>query len=519
MPTAAFTTLGCKVNQYETQRILDDFEARGFTITEFNAPADVYVINTCSVTQAAERKSRQMVRKVARQNPEAVVVMTGCYGEMAQIKGEAVEEATLLVPNHQKLQTLSHVLRAYPNLEREIAANPRLAESRPFVRRTRATIKVQDGCNVFCTFCSIPYTRKVMRSRPVEEVAAEAAKLARQGYREIVITGVLVGAYGQESDFAARSSAYEQGLPEPEPDVLRVTTQSQHWSMERTYARPDLADLLLRLAQVDGIERVRLSSIEPTQVTDRLLDAFASEPKLCRHLHIPLQSGDTGILRAMNRPYDQDFYLERCRAAQERIPDLAITADIMVGFPGEDRAAFENTLHVARTVGYARAHLFRYSPRPNTPAAGFAQAAEEEKEARSKELAAACRVTQQQFINRYLGRELEVLVEGKEGEKRRQGEEETEGEKETDTDRDRASLSSDPQLATRNSQLLSGYTSNYIRVQFTGGSHLIGTIARVRLLEPTTDGAIGEVGGAHFGPNEAPPDADFIPLATFAATL
>ena len=262
-----------------------------------------------------------------------------------------------------------------------------------------------------------------------------------------------------------------------------------------------------------------------------LLDAFASEPKLCRHLHIPLQSGDTGVLQAMNRPYDQEFYLERCRTAYARIPGLAITSDIMVGFPGEDRAAFESTLHVVREVGYARAHLFRYSPRPNTPAANYAQVSEEEKEARSKELAAACRVTQQAFIQRYLGCELDVLVEGKEGreekEKRRKGEEETEAETGENADKDRESLTFNPQPGrppagkdtTLNSQLLSGYTSNYIRVQFTGGSHLIGTIARVRLLEPTGEGAIGEVGGAHFGPQEAPPDADFIPLATFTATL
>lgn len=502
MPTAAFTTLGCKVNQYETQRILDDFETLGFTITDFTAPADVYVINTCSVTQAAERKSRQMVRKVARQNPEAIVVMTGCYGEMAQIKNETVEEASLLVPNHQKLDTLNHVLRAYPHLKAEIEADgaSNITQTpRPFVRRTRATIKVQDGCNVFCTFCSIPYTRKVMRSRPVAEVVAEAALRAREGYKEVVITGVLVGAYGQESDFAVRSARYaETGSTDDFNDaLLTVTTQAQHWAMDRQYARPDLADLLLSLAQVEGIKRVRLSSIEPTQVTDRLLDAFASEPKLCRHLHIPLQSGDTGVLRRMNRPYDQDFYLERCRAAYERIPDLAITSDIMVGFPGEDRAAFESTLQVARTVGYARAHLFRYSPRPNTPAESFTQIAEEEKETRSKELAATCRETQQRFIQRYLGRDMEVLVEGKENS--------LEGKEHG--------------LEGKGSGLLSGYTSNYIRVQFVGGSHLCGQVTPVRLLEPTGDGALGEAGGAHFGAQEAPPDADFIPLATFAASL
>src|SRR5579871_5605898 len=354
VPTAAFTTLGCKVNQYETQRILDDFEERGFAITEFNEPADVYVINTCSVTQAAERKSRQMVRRVARLNADAIVVMTGCYGEMAQIKGETVEEATLIVPNPEKLQTLAHVLRAFPHLTHALEAAPKAAPSKA-VRRTRATVKVQDGCNVFCSFCSIPYTRKWMHSRPVEELVAEVERRVEQGYREIVITGVLVGAYGQDGF-----------VPIPGADLPRIVLQDAACPQTT-----DLADLLLLLAQTPGIERVRLSSIEPTQVTDRLLEAFASEPKLCRHLHIPLQSGDSGVLAAMNRPYDQEFYLERCRRAYAKIPDLALTSDIMVGFPGEDRAAFESTLHVVRTVGYARAHLFRYSPRPNTPAANL----------------------------------------------------------------------------------------------------------------------------------------------------
>lgn len=510
MPTAAFTTLGCKVNQYETQRILDDFEARGFAITEFTAPADVYVINTCSVTQAAERKSRQMVRKVARQNPEAIVVMTGCYGEMAKIKGETVEEATFTVPNPQKLETLHHLLRAYPHLERALDETPSPVTTRPFVRRTRATIKVQDGCNVFCAFCSIPYTRSVMRSRPLMEIVAEAERLAAQGYREIVITGVLVGAYGQEPGFGS-VSVVETGSSLV--SVAPPLPARGHWSPDFAYARPDLADLLLRLAQVEGIERVRLSSIEPTQVTDRLLDAFAQEPKLCRHLHIPLQSGDTSILRAMNRPYDQAFYLERCAAAYARIPDLAITADIMVGFPGEDRAAFENTLHVAREVGYARAHLFRYSPRPNTPAATFAaQVSDEEKEARSRELAAVCRETQQAFIQRHLGQTLDVLVEGKEGPKAALSDEGATG----NDGHAPVNTEAGGNMAV---SLLGGYTSNYIRVQFTGGSHLIGSVVKAHLIEPTADGAIGEVGGAHFGPQEAPPDADFIPLATFTAAV
>ncbi len=468
MPTAAFATLGCKVNQYETQRILDSFEERGFAITEFNERADVYVINTCSVTQAAERKSRQMVRRLARQNPDAVVVMTGCYGEMAKIKGETVEEASLVVPNPEKLKTLEYLLSAYPVFEDRLVLPGRRQKSDnghddedehdsgtqhsplsthhsplithpSYVRRTRATVKVQDGCNVFCSFCSIPYTRKVMASRPEREIVEEVERLADRGYREIVITGVLVGSYGERAGSCG----------------------------------PDLAELLVRLARVSGIERIRLSSIEPTQVTNSLLDAFAEEPKLCNHLHIPIQSGDSRILKLMNRPYGREFYLSLCERAYLRLPDLAITSDIMVGFPTEDRAAFESTLHVARIVGFARAHIFRYSQRPGTPAADLAeQVPDEEKESRSKELAEVCRQTQQRYISRYLGKTLSVLVEGKEKE----------------------------------GGLLGGYTENYIKAVFAGGSHLIGRVAPIRLIEPTTDGALGE-SAASFQP-----EADIIPL-------
>jgi threonylcarbamoyladenosine tRNA methylthiotransferase MtaB len=535
VPTAAFATLGCKVNQYETQRILEEFEERGFAITEFHAVADVYVINTCSVTQAAERKSRQVVRKLARQNPDAIVVMTGCYGEMARITGETVDEATLLVPNHQKLETLKRVLAAYPHLERAVASHPAPANSSTAARRTRATIKVQDGCNVFCSFCSIPYTRKIMHSRPLDEIVAEAEMRAAQGYRELVVTGVLVGAFGQDGfrpvpgadlariDFAANrhdvnspDAAQPGSLCNSDPPIGSASLCAAVPPAERAVQSPspDLADCLLRLARVPGIQRVRLSSIEPTQVTDRLLDAFAAEPKLCRHLHIPLQSGDTAVLRAMNRPYDRDFYLDRCREAYRRIPDLAITSDIMVGFPGEDRAAFESTLDVVRAVGFARAHLFRYSPRPNTPAAGFAdQVTDSEKERRSKELAEACRESQQRFIGRFIGRTLDVLVEGKEPS--------------TAADDERGAGGNDwnepvalgEEAPARRGRLLGGYTSNYIRVEFTGGSHLIGGLSPVRLLETSASGAVGEVGGAHFGPLEAPPDADFISLASLSGRL
>ncbi len=489
MPIAAFATLGCKVNQYETQRILDDFEAYGFQITEFNKPADVYIINTCSVTQAAERKSRQLVRKLAATNPHARVVMTGCYGEMAAIKGEIIEEAHLIVPNSQKLKTLSHVLQSFPHLQMHTEELPGTPVPK-YRRRTRANLKVQDGCNVFCTFCSIPFTRRIMASRPIEELLEETRMRATQGYREIVVTGVLVGAYGQDS-------LMQPGVP-------------HQWRPGDEMLTPDLADLLLRLAQVPGIERVRLSSVEPTQITDRLLQAFATEPKLCRHLHIPLQSGDNGVLAAMNRPYTREFYLERCMTARKLMPDIAITADIMVGFPGEDDAAFSNTCSMVDEAGFARAHIFRYSPRQGTPAAEFVtQVPEAVKELRSKELASACAISQQRFIRQFINASLQVLVEGKGA-----ATGDSDGVSGNDGNVDDTSATS---ISGYN--LLSGYTSNYIRVQFTGGSHLAGTLVTVHLTEQTSDGALGEAGGAHFGPMEAPPDATFIPLAAFNGDL
>jgi threonylcarbamoyladenosine tRNA methylthiotransferase MtaB len=259
----------------------------------------------------------------------------------------------------------------------------------------------------------------------------------------VVITGVLVGGYGSQTGSGG----------------------------------PDLAGLLRGVARVPGIERVRLSSIEPTQVTDELLDAFGDEAGIANHLHIPLQSGSSRVLAAMNRPYTQDDYVRLCDRAHRRLPDLAVTTDIMVGFPGEDRQAFEDTVRVAKQVGFARAHIFRYSPRPGTPAAAMPDAVSEDaKEARSHELAEVCRQTQQRYLARYLGRTLSVLVEGK----------------------------------TREGGLHSGYTENYIRVQFAGSAGWVGSLRPVRLLGASDDGAIGEMADAF------QPEADIIPLTVMS---
>lgn len=416
-------TLGCKVNQYESERIAARFVERGFDLASHGECADVVVVNTCSVTETAERKSRQMMRRLARDNPGAVVVATGCFTELARRANRAVPEAGLVVPNAGKLDAVDALLAAYPALRPPDAVrNPAPRES--FARRTRATVKVQDGCDMFCAFCSIPYSRSRMVSRPVAEVLDEVRRLADSGVREVVVTGVLVGAYGE-------------------------TTGS---------GGPDLPELLRRLAHVPGIQRLRLSSIEPVQVSEKLLRVFEEEPVLCNHLHMPLQSGDSGVLAAMNRPYSRDDYLRLCERALARLPDLAITSDILVGFPGETRAAFENTLDVARSVGFARAHVFRYSPRPGTPAAAREDAVpEDEKADRSQELIGLCQATQRRFVARYLGREMPVLVEGK----------------------------------TEPDGVRSGYTENYIRVRFPSGDTSPGEVRSIRLQAHSADGALG----------------------------
>lgn len=424
MPVAALTTLGCKVNQYETERIAEDFASAGFVLTDFDAPADVYVINSCSVTADADKKSRYLARKAARTNPDAVVVMTGCHSQVALDDGEWVDGATLLVPNHEKMSVFDKVMTFRPDIL-SYSSSP-ATQLPPRTHRTRQTLKVQDGCTHFCGFCQIPYTRKVKVSRPWQDVVRETEEMARAGTREVVVTGVCVGAYGAETG--------SEG--------------------------PDLAELLLRVADVPGIARVRLSSIQPIEVTDPLIDAFASHPNLCPHLHLSCQSGDDTILKAMNRPYSTAFYKELVLRLRERVPDVAITTDLIVGYPGETREMHENTLAFAREVAFQRTHVFRYSPRPRTHAETLPDdVPHDEKVYRHKELQTLVDSTNASYTARYIGETRSVLVEAKHG---------SEG-------------------------LLNGHTTNYIKVSFAGPKELIGQVVPVHLLQATDDGARGEI--------------------------
>lgn len=461
MPTAAFTTLGCKVNQYETQKILESFVEAGFDAVPFEGPADVYVINTCSVTSQAEAKSRYTIRKARRANPEAKVVVTGCAGQMAINKGEEIDGADLVVPNPEKLNTLRYFLdvnppeHLTPDTQHSARFSPRTphreeAPEHPTPNthhpvtfcRTRATLKIQDGCSVHCAYCSIPYTRPVMSSRPCQEVLDEAKDLVGKGYREIVLTGVLIGAYGPETGSVGPD--FEDLVEMLAVRLGAMSGGSRIANRQSSIANPQSP-------------RLRISSIEMTQVTDRLT-SLIQRGMVVPHLHIPLQAGNSQVLADMGRPYTQADYFALCEKLYKNIPDISITTDIMVGFPTETIERFESTLEVCDRVNFLKAHVFRFSPRYGTPADRWGDPIrDDEKQRRAKLLGEITRRTGQRHVRRFLGRTMRVLVEGKIGK----------------------------------DGLLEGLTDNYITVKFAGPPSLQRQYASVSLDE--------EHGGVAFG--------------------
>lgn len=425
MPSAAFTTLGCKVNQYETQRILDDFESAGFSIVPFDSPADVYVINTCSVTSQAESKSRYAVRKAARTNPGAKVVVTGCAVQMSLNQESAMDGADVLVPNPEKLATLRYFFDEFPDFERWVKKDPAPTEAKKPAGRTRATLKVQDGCDVMCSYCSIPYTRPVMTSRPWQEVLEEAQGLAEAGYHEAILTGVLIGAYGPETGSGGKS----------------------------------FEELVTVLSEQSGLARIRISSIEMHQVTRPIID-LVKHGHVVPHFHIPLQAGDTQVLKDMNRRYGQEEYLRLCDSLYAELDDLTITTDILVGFPTETEERFRSSLAVCEHVKFLKAHVFRFSPRFGTPADQWGDpVGPPEKQERARRLTELTEATGAVQRRRFLGRTMRVLVEGR----RRDG-------------------------------LLEGTTDNWLTVKFAGPDSMAKSLQWVRLEEERDGVVYGELG-------------------------
>ena len=389
MRRVAIATLGCKVNQYDSDALALEFGRAGFEVVPFSDRADVYVVNTCTVTQIGDKKSRQLIRRAHAANPEAVIVATGCYVQASPREAAAIPGVSVVSGTSDRAGIVRAVIdltrsRGAPAMLVSDVGECRVYEELPSegtAERTRAYVKIEDGCENFCSYCKVPYVRGPVRSRNLERVREEVWRLSARGFREIVLTGIDLGAYGR--DFGGS---------------------------------PSLADVLQMAARAEGIARVRLSSVDPTDVTDRLLDIMGSEPAVCPHLHVPLQSGDDEVLRRMSRRYTGAEFEAVVARARARVPDLAVTSDVIVGFPGEDEPAFEATMALCSRVGFSRLHVFQYSRRQGTVAAGLAgQVPREEKQRRSERLIALGREMALKFHQRLLGQIVRVLVEKSSG--------------------------------------------------------------------------------------------------------
>ncbi|UCH34065.1 MAG: tRNA (N(6)-L-threonylcarbamoyladenosine(37)-C(2))-methylthiotransferase MtaB [Armatimonadota bacterium] len=367
-------TLGCKANQADSDALAAELIRRGYTIAAVDEPAAVCVINTCTVTHVADAKARKLIRRLGRDNPRAAIVVTGCYAERAAQELAAIPGVSRVVPNAARdslARVIEEVAGAPARPEPSLPTGPRPA--RP--GSVRAFVKAQDGCDHHCSYCIVPAARGPMRSRSVAEVVSEIRRVVEAGAREVVVSGIRLGAYGEEP----------QG---------------------RGLAR------LLHAACDIPAARLRLSSIEPWDVGDELAAEIAEHPLLCPHLHLPLQSGDDEVLRAMRRPYTIADYRALVHSLRQRNPDIAVTTDIMVGFPGESERAFAHTCSAVEEIGFARAHVFRYSGRPGTTAAAMPdQVPDEIKAARAHVLSRLAQESACAFARRFMGRTVPVLFE------------------------------------------------------------------------------------------------------------
>lgn len=384
-PRASLHTIGCRLNQAETALLADRLKKDGYDLVDFGRPIDLLVLNTCSVTENAEKDCRHLVRQTLRHSPSAFVAVTGCYAQTGAGVLRQVPGIDLIVGSQHKMR-LPDYLPAPQALHKQPA--PHLLHTRKIDRddfvisgvghyeSTRANLKIQDGCSFMCSFCIIPFARGHERSRRLDDVLREAEGLAERGHQELVLTGVNIGQYLE----GGRS----------------------------------LLDLIQCLEQIDGVERIRISSIEPTTIPDELLDYMAISPKLCRYLHIPLQSGDDGILQAMHRRYTVKEYAALIEKAVRLIPDLGLGTDIMVGFPGEGEREYANTFALAKESPFAYFHVFNFSKRPGTAAARMTNTVRlATAKTRSRTLAELSRAKRVAFYQRYLDQTLPVLFETK----------------------------------------------------------------------------------------------------------
>ena len=378
MKKVALHNLGCKVNAYETEAMQEMLEQNGYEIVPFKEGADIYVINTCTVTNMADRKSRQMLHRAKKMNPEAIVVATGCYVQAQEEKGEVDECIDIIIGNNKKKDLIeileNHIKKSVIDInhtkEYEEMHLSKTAE------HTRAYIKVQDGCNQFCTYCIIPFARGRVRSRAKEDVIREVTDLANNGYKEVVLTGIHLSSYGVDLE------------------------------------QEDLLSLILAVHEVKGIERIRLGSLEPRIITEEFAKTIAGLSKMCPHFHLSLQSGCDETLRRMNRRYTSEEYYEKCQILRKYFDNPALTTDVIVGFPGETEEEFEKSKAFVDKVNFYETHIFKYSKRQGTKAAVMeGQVPEQVKTVRSNIMLEMDEEKRNAYEENFVGREVEVLFE------------------------------------------------------------------------------------------------------------
>lgn len=382
MSRVAFHTLGCKVNQYETEAMMAQFESAGYDTVGFNEEADVYLVNTCTVTNMADKKSRQMLAKAKKNNPDSLVVAVGCYVQAAQDTLDKVDNVDLLIGNTDKGRVVE-VVENYLDAE-VIPTVTDLAKYRVYDElwvslkqgHTRAHIKIQDGCDQFCSYCIIPYARGRIRSREAESIIGEVKELVANGYKEIVLTGIHLASYGKQ---------FENYL---------------------------LIDLLEDLDKVNGLERIRLGSLEPTLVTVEFTERLGALEHVCDHFHLSMQSGDDTVLKAMNRKYTTEDYMRAVNLLREVYPDAAFTTDLIVGFPGETDVQFDNTNEFLKNVGFYDIHVFKYSMRDGTKAAAMTgQVDGGVKNTRSNKAMSTAETLKSDFLQKRMDKNVHVLIE------------------------------------------------------------------------------------------------------------
>ena len=436
MRKIAFYTLGCKVNQSDTASMEGIFRRAGYEVVDFGSPADVYLINTCVVTNTGQRKSRQIINRAVRHNPLSLIVVTGCYPQTAPEEVRAIAGVDVIIGNQERARIVELVEQALENKQTEILDNvQKMTVDTKFEElgvgtetdKTRAFLKIQEGCNQYCTYCIIPYARGPLRSRSLESIRSEVAKLVEADYKEVVLIGIHLGCYGKE-----------------------LAKEGKHIT---------LYDAVQAVLSVEGMCRVRLGSLESVEVEPRLLELMANEPRLCKHLHLPLQSGCDKILQAMHRPYDTARFTQLLQQIRAQVPDVAITTDIIVGFPGETEEDFATTLAFAEKCGFAKMHIFPYSKRKGTPAEKMPNQVDEAvKGERAARLAAVDEKLHQAMLKQMVGKTEEVLFE-------------------------------QPVDAVH----MEGLCGPYLRVVVPGTSELANTIAQVKITGIVDDWLTGEI--------------------------